>query len=203
MGYRSEVQLVLKKHDYDRLVELVCADNDVMRFYRTQEDFECYFWEDVYVDSEDYVHLYAGSIKWYGDAVDFVTDFLDGLEYEFVRYGEDPGDVAEENTFKGVENFLGTRSHKNITPEDVKSLIAMIGDIRGNIGRAIVHGELNGARTKDIVGNIMSDVQLCVIERWAQQFFPQAFKGIDPAESRFPDDEEFAAEYQAAGCPLE
>ena len=203
MGYRSDVSIVLKKHDYDQLIERICADSNAMRYWNTKEQFEEDFWSDSYVEPEDYVHLFAYDIKWYGEDVDFLMNFLAGVEHEFVRCGELAGDVEEENTFKGVENFLGTRDHKRITPEDVKSLIAMIDDVRGNIGRAIVHGKLNGDRTKDIVGNIMSDVQLCVIERWAQQFFPQAFKGIDPAESRFPDDEEFAAEYQAAGCPLE
>lgn len=202
MGYRSDVSIVLKKHDYDRLVELVCADNNVMH-YSNKEDFEVNFWEDVYVDSEDYVHLFVGSIKWYGEDVDFVMDCLAGVEHELVRYGEDPGDIEEENTFKGCENFLGTRSHKRITPADVKDLIGMLGEIRDNIGRIIVHGEFNADPTTDIVDNIMSDVQLCVIERWASQFFPGDFSGMNPKDSHFPDDEDFADEYEAGGFPLE
>ena len=203
MGYRSDVSLVLKKHDYDRLVELVCADSTAMRYWNTKEQFEEAFWSDIYVEPEDYVHLFANDIKWYGDEVDFVMDFIAGVEHEYVRVGEEPRDIEEENTFKNGENFLNTCCAKVVTPADIKNLIGMLGEIRDNIGRAIVHGEVNADPTADIVGNIVSDVQLCVIERWASQFFPGDFSGMNPKDSHFPDDEDFAEYYEAAGCPIE
>lgn len=82
---------------------------------------------------------------------------------------------------------------------DIRTLLSMLDEVEVNVGRCVVHGIVNGDDAETITNNIMSDIRLCVVHRWAEKYFPEAFKGMNPEDSTFPDDDEFAAAYEAAG----
>ena len=200
MGYLSDVSIVLKKKDYEQLAQHFCQ---VMpEDYPTPQDFLSY-WSSVVFDN-DYVHLTLDQIKWddsYPDVKE-ILDFLDTVEHEYLCMGEDRFDVVEENTFKNGECFLD-HGVKLLFPKDIERLDSMLDDIEGNIGRCIVHGTRNGDTTEDIVSNIVSDIRMCLVRRWAAQMFPGRYTGMNPEDSRFPDDDLFESEYEEEGYPLE
>lgn len=109
-------------------------------------------------------------------------------------------DVIEEKTLRG-EGLLDL-DVQLVRPKNIDTLNEMLEELEGNIGRAIVHGQENGDSTEDIVQNIMSDLRLCLIDRWAARLFPKRYRGMHPANSRFPDDDLYADAYESAGFPL-
>ena len=96
-----------------------------------------------------------------------------------------------------------SESGKCIDASSIWKLEDMLLDLEGNIGRCVVHGELNGDDAECITNNIVSDVLQCVIRRWAAEYFPESFEGMDPKDSKFPDDDAFADAYESAGYPIE
>ena len=198
MGYLSQVSFVLKTSDCKRM-----RSEAVQKKVCATEDSLLEGWE-IYEDWDGFTHIWTDSVKWYeGDPeVDFVVDFLKTVEHQFVRYGEDPYDIEDVNTFKG-EHFIGPTDRKIIRPQDIRCLLDMLEEIEPAIGRSIVHGERNGDSAECVAQNILSDVRKCVIERWGQTVFPKEFRGMEPSETGFPDDADFADVYEAAGYPLE
>lgn len=199
MGYLSQVSFVLKTSDCKRM-----RSEAVQKKVCATEDSLLEGWE-IYEDWDGFTHIWTDSVKWYeGDPeVDFVVDFLKTVEHQFVRYGEDPYDIDDVNTFKNGEHFIGPTDRKIIRTQDIRCLLDMLEEIEPAIGRSIVHGEQNGDSAECITQNILSDVRKCVIERWGQTFFPKDFRGMEPSETGFPDDANFADVYEAAGYPLE
>lgn len=199
MGYLSQVSFVLKTSDCKRM-----RSEAVQKKVCATEDSLLEGWE-IYEDWDGFTHIWTDSVKWYeGDPeVDFVVDFLKTVEHQFVRYGEDPYDIDDVNTFKNGEHFIGPTDRKIIRTQDIRCLLDMLEEIEPAIGRSIVHGVQNGDSAECITQNILSDVRKCVIERWGQTFFPKDFRGMEPSETGFPDDANFADVYEAAGYPLE
>lgn len=99
---------------------------------------------------------------------------------------------------------LLTGNEAVIRTEDVDELFGKLDDLSVNIGRSLVHGEINNDSHRDIVANIVSDVRCCLLAPLAKQLFPEQFSGlraIDFSESVFPDDEdpEVLQAYEEAG----
>lgn len=88
---------------------------------------------------------------------------------------------------------------QTISEIDIQALLSMLDEAEVNVGRCVVHGIANGDDAETITSNIMSDMRLCVVHRWAEKYFPETFKGMNPEDSTFPDDDEFEAAYEAAG----
>lgn len=102
MGYLSQVSFVLKTSDCKRM-----RSEAVQKKVCATEDSLLEGWE-IYEDWDGFTHIWTDSVKWYeGDPeVDFVVDFLKTVEHQFVRYGEDPYDIDDVNTFKNGEHFI-------------------------------------------------------------------------------------------------
>ena len=91
------------------------------------------------------------------------------------------------------ESLLG------VTAGDVRELKLMQNELEVNIGRILIHGELNGDGVEDIVSNIMADIKCCLIDRWAEKFLPGEGLPQLPSESGFADDEDWESEYADFG----
>lgn len=103
MGYRSDVAIALKREDWIRLRREVVENGHLA----SQEQFDN-FLPNV-GERDDFVVLYGTYIKWYEDYYDYVTficRFLEGVEHQFLRVGEECGDVEERNTFNDGETFF-------------------------------------------------------------------------------------------------
>ena len=198
MGYLSEVSIVLKTADWRRM-----RSQAVQKKVCATEDSFLEGW-DIFEDLDGTTNIWIDSVEWYEDdpEVKFVADFMKTVEHQFVRYGEVPYDIDDVNTFKHGEHFIGPTDRKIIKPQDIRCLLDMLEEIEPAIGRSIVHGEQNGDSAECVAQNILSDVRKCVIERWGQTVFPKDFRGMEPSETGFPDDADFADVYEAAGYPL-
>lgn len=99
---------------------------------------------------------------------------------------------------------LLTGNEAVIRTEDVDELFGKLDDLSVNIGRCLIHGEINNDSYRDIVANIVSDVRCCLLAPLAKQLFPEQFRSLramDFSESAFPDDEEADVQqaYEDAG----
>ena len=91
-----------------------------------------------------------------------------------------------------------------IHAEDMDELFGKLDDLQINIGRILVHGEINNDSYRDIAANIVSDVRHCLLAPLAKQLFPdqyQAMTALDFSESVFPDDDDPSVQeaYEEAG----
>lgn len=94
MGYRSNVSIVLKKDDFERLAGLSAqCDYDYIASADTLETF-------VRHDGQAWVHLGWVDVKWYVDfsEVRLIQDFLADVPHEFLRSGDELEDVEHENS---------------------------------------------------------------------------------------------------------
>jgi hypothetical protein len=107
MGYRSDVRAVIygPSDTLQRFVTSAKLDNTHKKVFE-------YFADSlrVYtVDGRSMLDLECGDVKWYDDYEDVRAwhDFMDlvdtdatwdGLEYEFVRVGEEDGDIEKESS---------------------------------------------------------------------------------------------------------
>lgn len=93
MGYRSDVTLVMKQVDYEKMCEdlasnsiamnyIDCIDNTLILNNREGTSYVCLDWY---------------SIKWYDDDItDYLNSTPDEVYYEFIRIGEDWDDAQYE-----------------------------------------------------------------------------------------------------------
>ena len=103
MGYRSDVAIALKREDWIRLRCEVVENG----YFNSQEEFD-WFLPKVR-EENDCVVLHGTAIKWYDFAYDdikFIANFLKDIEHQFLRIGEEAGDVEEDNTFENGEFFF-------------------------------------------------------------------------------------------------
>ena len=98
MGYRSQVAIVIKTADNDKFAEAI---SDWDKKYNLDEDggAKCLLkYADIDKESKDgkYRIISWESVKWYSECfkdVDFFESLDDyGIEYDFVRIGEEMGD---------------------------------------------------------------------------------------------------------------
>ncbi|MEG1725860.1 MAG: hypothetical protein RR313_10750, partial [Anaerovoracaceae bacterium] len=93
MGYKSEVGIVLKKPDYEKLV-CMAKENLENGVYETLK------YADKIIDLDEKVAIHFEWIKWYetidgiGAVMDFLYEEADG--YGFVEVGEDTNDITTE-----------------------------------------------------------------------------------------------------------
>lgn len=98
MGYRSDVAVVLKQNDYNKLTELANVDGNGIKNLLSESDSK-----RMLFDGHEYYYLLSWkNIKWY-DLIDediiVFMQFLDGLdesEYDFIRLGEE----FDDNEFR-------------------------------------------------------------------------------------------------------
>ena len=88
-----------------------------------------------------------------------------------------------------------------ISLEDAKELVKLLEKAEWNIGRSIVHGRHNSDSSADIAANVLADVQLLVIHRWIDKFFPGTVPTMNDEDAGFADDDEpdVQAAYADAG----
>ena len=111
MGYYSEVAIALKKKDWERM-KAEAAKSDAFK------EIECgleKLWDQTTIVRDEYVVLWASSLKWYdvNPDVQFVMRFLAGVEHEYLRIGEEFGDHDYENTFE--ENYYDSFFYPSAT----------------------------------------------------------------------------------------
>lgn len=91
MGYRSVVALALYENDYQDMLRKAILENNESAMYLIR-CCTTYKMDNV-------ITLYWTWVKWYEsyDDVSFVMNFIrSGIDYNFKRAGEEPGDVEEE-----------------------------------------------------------------------------------------------------------
>lgn len=86
-----------------------------------------------------------------------------------------------------------------VTAGDINELKCMVGDLYNNVGKILVHAAVNDDDIKSTVSNIMADIKCCLVDRWAEKFLPGEGTPLEPAESGFPDDDNFKEEYEKFG----
>lgn len=97
MGYRSEIAIALRKNDYEDLKNFAKHENreDVTKILEKGE------MNKLPCSDNNYIILYWDWIKWYGDEISFIDEFLKNLEdkddkaYEFICIGEDYSDAEQ------------------------------------------------------------------------------------------------------------
>lgn len=105
MGYYSEVAIALKKADWQKMQEEAAAKTDVFGFPFVE------MWQEV-AERKDGIVVLRFSGKWYRSyqEIQFVENFLDGVEHEFIRVGEEPGDVETDNSFEDRRSIFWTET---------------------------------------------------------------------------------------------
>lgn len=91
MGYRSVVTLALYEKDYQEMIRKAISEKNesAMSLIRYGTMYK----------TENIVTLYWTWVKWYEsyDDVAFIMSFIrSGIDYNFKRAGEEPGDIEEE-----------------------------------------------------------------------------------------------------------
>lgn len=110
----------------------------------------------------------------------------------------------ELNSSNEILQALLAGNEAVIRTEDVDALFGKLDDLSVNVGRILVHGEINNDSYHDIVDNIMGDVRCCLLAPLAKQLFPEQYQSLTAmkfSESVFPDDEDPVVQhaYEKAG----
>lgn len=87
----------------------------------------------------------------------------------------------------------------SVTAGDINKLKSMVDDLYNNVGKILVHAEVNDDDIESTVSNILSDVKCCLVDRWAEKFLPGEGTPTEPSESGFPDDDDWEEEYEKFG----
>ena len=87
----------------------------------------------------------------------------------------------------------------SVTARDINKLKSMVDDLYNNVGKTLVHAEVNDDDIESTVSNILSDIKCCLVDRWAEKFLPGEGTPMEPAESGFPDDDDWEEEYEKFG----
>ena len=96
MGYHSDVYIAMTKTRYkDMIAEALCSDENNLENLFVYPDEMCYD------GSSNMIVFKIYDIKWYEDysGVSFIQNFLFNSEdgYNFIRIGEDFGDIEKKN----------------------------------------------------------------------------------------------------------
>ena len=87
----------------------------------------------------------------------------------------------------------------SVTARDINKLKSMVDDLYNNVGKTLVHAEVNDDDIESTVSNILSDIKCCLVDRWAEKFLPGESTPMEPSESGFPDDDDWEEEYEKFG----
>lgn len=93
MGYRSDVSITMYQEDFDMMVKCAESENEVaLSFIK-----DATLYQDV---KNKIITMFWNCVKWYEDFEDvgFIESFIkrDGMQYRFIRVGEEMGDIEEE-----------------------------------------------------------------------------------------------------------
>lgn len=86
-----------------------------------------------------------------------------------------------------------------VTAGDINELKSMVDDLYNNVGKILVHAEVNDDDIESTVSNILSDIRCCLVDRWAEKFLPGEGSPLEPSESGFSDDDDWEEEYEKYG----
>ena len=86
-----------------------------------------------------------------------------------------------------------------VTAGDINKLKSMVDDLYNNVGKTLVHAEVNNDDIESTVSNILSDIKCCLVDRWAEKFPPGEGTPMEPPEPGFPDDDDWEEEYEKFG----
>lgn len=86
-----------------------------------------------------------------------------------------------------------------VTAGDINELKSMVDDLYNNVGKILVHAEVNDDDIESTVSNILSDIRCCLVDRWAEKFLPGEGSPLEPSESGFLDDDDWEEEYEKYG----
>lgn len=87
----------------------------------------------------------------------------------------------------------------SVTARDINKLKSMVDDLYNNVGKTLVHAEVNDDDIESTVSNILSDIKCCLVDRWAEKFLPGEGTPMEPSESGFLDDDDWEEEYEKFG----
>lgn len=102
MGYRSEVALVIKKEDEEKLLAAIADYDKGIEDVRVETAKELLDYADKN-ENKDYIVYHWEGVKWYYHyrSVGFFTEKIMsnkyGIAYDFLSIGEDWDDVEEVN----------------------------------------------------------------------------------------------------------
>lgn len=93
MGYRSDVSITMYQKDFDVMVKRAASENE--------EALSLIKYATLYKDeNNEIVTMFWSCVKWYDnfEDVSFIESFIkrDGIQYHFIRVGEEIGDIEEE-----------------------------------------------------------------------------------------------------------
>lgn len=86
-----------------------------------------------------------------------------------------------------------------VTAGDINKLKSMVDDLYNNVGKTLVHAEVNNDDIESTVSNILSDIKCCLVDRWAEKFLPGEGTPMEPSKVGFPDDDDWEEEYEKFG----
>ena len=109
MGYCSDIRVILRKEDFERLKERMA------NFTYENPNHHCVLFNDDFIniieENEDYIKFGWEYLKWYYPEYpevktiqDFITDECE--EYFFLRVGEEIGDIEEHDCLEYSPNCL-------------------------------------------------------------------------------------------------
>lgn len=111
MSYYSDVAIALKASDWQEMQKQ--AENKPEVFdYPIAE-----FWEEIQERKDGIVVLrFRG--KWYPcyPEIQFIKLFLKNIEHEFIRVGDDAGDIETITSFKDGSDFFCTQTNIVVRP---------------------------------------------------------------------------------------
>lgn len=99
MGYKSDVTLAMLRSDFLLLnVKISQIGEDEEDFKRNLVNFFADSKKKCYKEYPKYVVLSWSNIKWNGDEVNYLDDFLVDKKYNMVIIGENDDDIEVKNT---------------------------------------------------------------------------------------------------------
>ncbi len=57
----------------------------------------------------------------------------------------------------------------SVSAGDINKLKSMVDDLYNNVGKILVHAEVNDDDIESTVSNILSDIKCCLVDRWAEK----------------------------------
>lgn len=94
MGYRSDVSITMYQEDFDAMVQRASSENE--------EALSLIKYATLFQDAKNKtVTMFWNCVKWYDNFEDvgFIESFIkkEGVQYRFIRVGEEMGDIEEES----------------------------------------------------------------------------------------------------------
>lgn len=111
MGYYSDVAIALKKSDWQKMQKQAETKTEVFGFPFAD------LWQEIQ-ERKDGIVILRFNGKWYPDfpEIQFVESFLEIVEHEFIRVGEEAEDIETYNSFVDGRCYFWTKTEIVVEP---------------------------------------------------------------------------------------